>query len=216
MTSPRPTILLTGFGPFASAPDNASARLVPLLAGAAAGRFRRHRIVAEVLPVDWRQVPVRIAALLAEARPVVSLHFGVSERATGYVVEARSQNSCGATEDAGGALPISSCISLGGPDYRHSTFPARRIVARLTRLGLPAAPSDDAGSYLCNALLYHALAHLEAQPGRSRAGFIHIPTRLAEASKAGESAQRGAALDLDDAVRGGMEIIRTCLGLPEL
>jgi pyroglutamyl-peptidase len=86
------------------------------------------------------------------------------------------------------------------------TLPARLIVERLTGLGLPAELSDDAGAYLCNAVLFHGLLLSERETARCATGFIHIPTHIADTS-------RGPGLDWDGAVAGGIEIIRTCLGL---
>jgi len=67
--------------------------------------------------------------------------------------------------------------------------------------------SDDAGGYLCNAVLFHGLlcSGGNAMPGVT--GFVHIPAQIADMG-------RGSVLDWDGAVAGGLEIIRTCLGLP--
>ena len=77
MTS-HASILLTGFGAFPGIPDNATARLVPVLAGAARTAFPDHCVHAEILKTEWADAPARVEQLLAEHRPDLALHFGVA------------------------------------------------------------------------------------------------------------------------------------------
>lgn len=206
--SPRPqTILLTGFGQFPGVAENASALLVERLATSAQKKFPRRRIVAEVLPTEWVGAPKRLKQLYERERPNLALHFGVSERAKGFVIETQARNECRYAPDARGARPASRCISEAAHEALGVSIPAKRIVARLTALSIPAKLSDDAGAYLCNAVLFHALCLAEAENGTS-AGFIHIPASIAEYGTT-------RALGWDMAIAGGIEIIRACLGLPE-
>lgn len=197
-------VLLTGFGPFPGVAANATTQLVPRLANAARARFPEFEFACEILPTEWEAGPARLAALLDELQPVLALHFGVSERVVGFQVERTARNERGHIADACGALPGGACVADAGPETIQSTFPADLIVERLRALGVPVVVSDDAGSYLCNAVLYQSLS-LCGGPGQSGAvGFVHVPARLGEA---------GCALDWDKAVRGGVEIIATCLEL---
>ena len=79
----RTTVLITGFGPFPGVPVNATMRLVPELAQAAARRFAGVRIATAVLATEWAAAPRRLDQLLAEIAPDLVLHFGVSSRARG-------------------------------------------------------------------------------------------------------------------------------------
>jgi pyroglutamyl-peptidase len=198
MPHPPPTILLTGFGPFPGVPVNASARLVPRLAEIAARRFRGHRVVAKILPTDWAAGPARLRKLYARERPMVALHFGVSAQAAGFVIETRARNERSSTPDAAGALPPSAYVCDAGPAELRTLLPARTVVARLGVLDIPASLSDDAGSYLCNAILYEAVSLARTASPQVITGFVHIPTHL----------------EWDGALRGGLEIIRVCLGRP--
>ena len=210
MPSPRPTILLTGFGPFPGIAENASALLAAKLGRLAASRFRAHRVVAKVLPTEWEAAPARLAAHYAREKPRLALHFGVSERAQGFVIETSARNIRSPTPDARGALPSSASIAAGGPERMAAGVPAEAIVARLTALGLPAHVSDDAGTYLCNAVLYHALA--AARPAMT--GLVHIPALLAAEGGGTSGPAARSLLDWETAVSGGLEIIRVCLGRP--
>lgn len=93
MRRDRPVFLLTGFGPFPGAPRNASSLLIEALAKLAARRLPGFAVRAETLPTEWQAGPARLSALLDDLRPAVALHFGVSHRARGFVVETRARNT---------------------------------------------------------------------------------------------------------------------------
>jgi pyroglutamyl-peptidase len=208
----RATILLTGFGPFPGVPDNASALLVPKLAHLVARRFRAHRVVARILPTEWEAVPDRLAAHYARERPCLGLHFGVSERASGFVIETLARNVRDALPDAAGAMPRAACVVEKGPECLTTNLPTEEIVARLGALGLPACLSNDAGAYLCNTALYTALALADEGPRTPAIGFVHIPVSLER--RGNGKPVRGRRLDWEGALAGGLEIIRACLGRP--
>ncbi len=172
--SPRPqTILLTGFGPFPGVAENASALLVERLAASAQKKFPRRRIVADVLPTEWAAAPKQLEQLYARERPNLALHFGVSERAKGFVIETRARNECRYAPDARGARPPRAASPRQRTSALGVSIPAKRIVARLSALSIPAELSDDAGAYLCNAVLFHALCLAEAENRTSRGLHSH-------------------------------------------
>jgi pyroglutamyl-peptidase len=214
-SSPQ-TILVTGFGPFPGVSDNASAMLAVRLGEAARRRFRSRRIVAAVLPTEWEAAPERLADLYRRERPSVAVHFGVSERARGFVVETVARNRRDDRPDARAALPTHRELVNGSPDRLEVGLPAEAIRRRLARLGVPVALSADAGGYLCNAILYQSLCLAAAAAHPTIAGFIHIPVRIAAPLRDGSRADPAPPLHWDQALRGGIEILRACLGLPEL
>lgn len=192
-------VLITGFGSFPGVPENASAAVVERLSSAVATLPNVH-VTWRIIPVDWQVAPQQIAELIADARPDIILHFGVSSRAEGLVIEALAHNRCHSSADVCGGLPLSHKIMEDAPDILPSTFPAHSIVARLRAEGLPAQLSEDAGGYLCNTVLYTSLHHFSQN--NSCIGFVHIPTDLG-GSKGG--------LSVDDVVNGGLTILLTCL-----
>jgi len=207
----RPTIVLTGFGPFPGTAQNATAVLVPRLAAAARTRFAEHDIVGEVLPTEWRTAPETLTRLLDGCRAVLALHFGVSNNADGFQVELIGRNVRRDKKDAAGEPPPTACVVEEAPALLASTLPAEYIVARLSALGLPCRASINAGSYLCNALLYHSLnvARNLAQP--FAAGFVHVPASLIGHGKDRQDAHPDCPLDWQSATLGGLEIIAASL-----
>ena len=210
MTMRQPTILLTGFGPFPGAPINLSGALAEEIATVLARRSRTRRFVSAVLPTEWEVAPRQLARLYRELSPVLSVHFGVSEKATGLVVETMARNVCAATPDANDCLPRESCIDRNGAPCLEVSLPTRRIVSRLEACAVPARLSADAGNYICNALLYRSLQLAENAKAPAMAGFIHIPSAISGAPVAYRSASK-PALTWDQAIAGGLEAVCTAI-----
>ncbi len=192
-------MLLTGFGPFPGVEENATSKLVPEIATRAQRLNRNIAFVFEVLPVAWRDGPGRARRLVEQFNPAVVLHFGVSKAASGFMIETRAKNFCKPVADAVGELPPLGLLGGQGEAGKTSTLPCAEIVSRLQRHGLPAELSDDAGGYLCNAILFDTLSR--AQSG-TRAGFVHLPATLTSDSR---------PMTMADAARGGLEIVSVCL-----
>lgn len=205
------TILITGFGPFPGISDNATARLVPRLAAAASARWPSLRILCEVLPTEWLVAPPRVAEMLVRHRPVLALHFGVAKEAQGFEIELQGRNRCRLAPDNAGVVPAAERLLENGADAHCSNLPVDRILARLNGLGLPARASNDAGGYLCNALLYHSMRHVDGASQATLAGFVHVPACLSGTEFDGTDPPPSCPLTWDQAVRGGLEIIDVAL-----
>lgn len=211
----RPVILVTGFGPFPGAPRNASSLLAEALATAAVRSLPAYKVHAAALPTEWEAAPRRLAELVDEHDPVAAVHFGISRRARGFVVEMRARNLAANVCDARGAYPPAQCVQADGPDEIGATLPVNLIVERLRRLGLPVQLSRDAGDYLCNAILYHSLSEVRRRPaasGNLRRGFIHIPDRLLAGERRSGRPAAPSKLDWEGAVAGGLAILAACAG----
>jgi pyroglutamyl-peptidase len=205
-------LLLTGFGPFPGVPVNASGLLLARIARAARAAWPQLSTHTATLPTEWRRGPARSESAIRRLKPDVVLHFGVSARARGLVLERIGTSACLVLPDAVGALPAPATSSA--PVRCRASLPFDAIVARLRALHLPVALSDDAGSYLCNAVLYRTLALPDGLRPRV-AGFIHIPASLAGFGTDGRGADPAAPMTQAEAVDGALAIIDVCLaGLP--
>lgn len=208
----RTSVLITGFGPFPGVPINATMRLVPTLAADAARAFAGVRIATAILTTEWAAAPRALDGLLAEVRPDLVLHFGVSSRARGFEVEQRAANACMQSPDAAGLLPPGERLRADGAEHLQVSLPVPHIVARLRARGIPAFISRDAGGYLCNATLYHSLGCAREAPGR-RVGFVHIPATLGRPGAANRGRVGACRLSWEQAQAGGLEILAACLGV---
>jgi pyroglutamyl-peptidase len=213
MANARTTVLLTGFGPFPGVTANASGLLVERLAELAPRVFPGLVVRVEVLPTEWLRAPSRVATLLDRDEPDIALHFGVSSKARGFEIETVGRNRCAEVPDAAGVPPPNLFIARNGHAELMATVPVPEIVRRLRQLGLEAFASRDAGTYLCNAVLYHSLACSRHGTSMLRRGFVHIPEALVRMPMApGRRARGRSRLDWDGAIVGGIEIIATTLG----
>ena len=206
----RPRVLLTGFGPFPKVPVNVSGLLAETLAELASEALPGWDVTAHVLPTAWEEGPRVLQATLAEVAPRIAIHFGVSRKATGFEIETRARNIAAAVPDVNGRVrPRGPLDPTCGPE-RAATLPASAIVDRLRRIGIPALPSRDAGDYICNAALWHSLAeHCGA-----RTLFVHIPAGLKPPGVAIPPRTAPSRLTWNDALTGGMELIRFATRLP--
>lgn len=195
------TVLLTGFGPFPGVEVNASADLVRVVGRLARRAFSSFHFVAAVLPTEWRRAPELVATLQSSFRPCLALHIGVASGAQSVRLEACAANVCRESLDAAGLLPLASTICADGPSERRASIDVTAIASVLRGRGRPCSISDDAGGYLCNAVLYQSLASAEAR-GCGAVAFLHIPADLGSAG----------AITIDEAVAAVLDIIDAALG----
>ena len=166
------TVLVTGFGPFGDQTDNPSALAVQSLAEHWAPADGP-RLVVEVLPVSFARAGARVTELIATHRPSLVLGVGVAagrqrlglERVAVNLVDAR-------IADVDGHQPVDVPVLPGEPAALFTSLPVKACLHALQDAGLPAELSLTAGTYVCNALMFAALA---AAPTGTRAGFLHVP-----------------------------------------
>jgi pyroglutamyl-peptidase len=167
------TLLVTGFGAFPGARHNPTLDLIAALQRREA-RFARLgiRLEARVLPVIYAEIGPRLAKITAEIAPDAILHFGLAGQRKSVSIETRALNRVNLLHpDAGGSCAKQFCLVPGGPMIVRARTPTGQIAAALRRAGLVSRLSRDAGTYLCNAALYHSLVARHA----ASVGFIHIP-----------------------------------------
>ncbi len=164
-------VLVTGFEPFGPWQRNPSGETARHLDGAT---IVDAEITGLVLPVSFKRVSAPLLAAIDELRPDVVLNLGQGE-AVGVRVERVAVNRCSAPKggDNDGYEPCGEPIIPGGPDTYTSTLPVAEIVELLSNVKFNVAPSDSAGEFLCNYVMYTTLHHIATHQLPIRAGFIH-------------------------------------------
>lgn len=154
------TLLITGFEAFGGWSLNPTESVAPAVAKALG-------LPHAILPVDLRDAPARLRALRDRHRPRMTLHLGLSGRASAVQLERAALNVADfRIPDAGGRQPRGDRLVDDAPD------------GLLTRVDLHALAevvegsviSNSAGTYLCNALYFHGLL-----AGEGNALFVHLP-----------------------------------------
>jgi pyroglutamyl-peptidase len=163
-----PTLLLTGFPPFAGVARNPSEHIVAALDGS---RIGDAEVVGRLLPVSAQRTPAAVRAAIAETAPSLTLLLGVAPGRTGLSIERTAVNVLDfPVPDNDGAQPVDEPIDADGPVAYLATLPLRQIVEAWRTAGIPGYVSDTAGLFLCNAALYAALG------AGAHAGFMHLPS----------------------------------------
>lgn len=177
-------ILITGFEPFGRWQHNPSGEVAQHFHGATLGEVH---ITGQLLPVSFQRATAPLIAAIDTACPDVVLSLGLGAPG-GVRVERVAVNRCTAPPggDNDGYDPQGAPILPAGPTTYNATLPVAHIVDRLATLGFSVAPSDSAGEYLCNFVMYTALHHIRAHGLPMRAGFLHGPPLPADPGESEE------------------------------
>lgn len=164
-------VLVTGFEPFGLWQRNPSGETARHLDGAT---IVDAEITGLILPVSFQRAAAPVIAAIDELHPDVVLNLGQGS-AVGVRVERIAVNRCSAPAggDNDGYEPQGEPIVMDGPETYQSTLPAMEIVDLLSNVKFEAAPSDFAGEFLCNYVMYTTLHHIATHNLPIRAGFIH-------------------------------------------
>lgn len=169
------TLLITGFGPFPGAPFNPTQALVARLARLRRPALSGVTLIGHVFPTSYAAVDRDLPALIAKHKPDALLMFGLAGRAKHLRIELRARNALALLPDAAGAALARHAIAPGEAGARALPVPLRHFLSAARSARVKAAPSRDAGRYLCNYLCWRA-AEAAAQPGGPRlAAFVHVP-----------------------------------------
>jgi len=160
-------VLVTGFEPFGGSAVNPSQQLVEALDG---------DVAKAVLPVVYARTAAELRRVVRATEPDVVICFGQADGSTGIAIERFAHNLDEATMIDNNAVAGSGiAIDEVGPVAYPSTLPVEAIVAALRAEGIPAAPSRDAGGFLCNHVFYVLMQLLEEERPHAIGGFVHVP-----------------------------------------
>jgi pyroglutamyl-peptidase len=186
-------VLVTGFEPFDGSAVNPSQRLVAAL---------DDDVAKALLPVSYARAADELRRAVRKVEPDVVICFGQADRRTGISIERFAHNLDEATTTDNDAAPGSgTAIDTAGPIAYPSTLPVDEIVAALRAAGISAAPSRDAGGFLCNHVFYALMRLLEGRP-QAIGGFVHVPLLPEQAL-----AQDAASMPLETLVRAAQVVV---------
>jgi pyroglutamyl-peptidase len=200
----NPTVLLTGFTPFAGETVNPSWQAVSRLHGK---RIAGHRIVARELPTEFGASLTALHAAIRDLKPALVLCIGQAGGSVQLSLERVAINLDDARiADNAGACPVDRPVVADGPAAYFSTLPIKAMLLALREAGIPAEVSQSAGTYVCNHVFY-GLMHALRDRRRVRGGFIHIPYAPEQAARHPGS----PSLALETVAEGIRIAIRTAL-----
>lgn len=165
-------LLITAFEPFGQNKINTSYEAVQKLGDVAGIAIKKVR-----LPVLWEKSAEILLRNIKEFDPDAVIMCGLASGSESVRIERVGINLCGAIKDNAGVFggPESReyPIKDGGDAAYFSTFDYENILSAMRAAGIPAVQSFSAGTYICNYVLYSALASEYAK--NKKVGFIHVP-----------------------------------------
>ncbi len=189
-------ILLTAFEPFGGETVNPAQVAVRLVAGRVAGA---EIVKCPVPTVFGRAIDVAAEAMRA-VRPQAVVCVGQAGGRTAITPERAAINVEDAViPDNAGIIPVDKPVIPGGPAAYFSTLPIKAMVKAIQDIGLPAAVSNTAGTFVCNHLMYGVLHLIQNEFPLTPGGFIHVPYLVEQAVKKPEPT---FGMTLEDIIRG--------------
>ncbi|MCU0755212.1 MAG: pyroglutamyl-peptidase I [Xanthomonadales bacterium] len=160
-------ILLTGFTPFGGDAVNPSWEVARAFAGRRIGGLP---VATVQLPTTFAGAPRVLRRALREFDPQLTLCLGLARGRRALSLERVAINLIDARiPDNAGLQPIDRPVRRRGAPAHFSPLPLKRMQAAVQAAGIPCELSLSAGSFVCNAVLYHLLAE------GAHGGFLHLP-----------------------------------------
>jgi pyroglutamyl-peptidase len=168
-------VLCTGFSSFPGQAHNPTESLMHFLSKEkyTLEKDLKINLDTHVLQTSWKALNV-----FFETMPLVQydaiLAFGVAGRSRKIRLETVAKNlTIQSIPDAEGCFATASHIISDMPQKLKVQNPLNHIVDALNHTGLPCRLSRDAGSYLCNAMLYKLLVDKRLE--NTFKLFVHVP-----------------------------------------
>ncbi|MFH1530971.1 MAG: pyroglutamyl-peptidase I [Pseudomonadota bacterium] len=202
---PPVVVLMSGFEAFGGYETNPSMDALWDLEGQIIAGLEVH--VVE-LPVEWDVAWELLHDEIRTRHPRVVIATGMAgSHEMRYETNAVNEEW---GEDNAGVDPKGGPVVQDGPETLAPTLPVELMAAAVEHAGLPTTISENAGTYLCNHVMYNLLyfAAIES-PDDLLAGFIHVPPAPYEGSM--------TVGDITDAHIVGLDVIATWLeeGAPQ-
>ena len=179
-------LLVTGFGPFPGVRHNPSGQIALAIGRSARLKRQGVRIAAHELIVTYAALP-DLVELIDREKPDAILMFGIAARTKQPRLERRRENRTRPLSvDASGTRPKSRKLDETAPLIRNVRVALEPLRLAIQRQGFKPTLSNNAGAYLCNAVLFTALGEKPDAP----CIFVHVPklsrdgiTRMAKAGE---------------------------------
>lgn len=165
-------ILVTGFEPFGGNTSNPSAMAAGLLPDCIAGAD----IIKRILPVVFERAADQLIDFIHGYSPDAVVCTGLAGGRKAITPELIAVNLKNARiPDNEGQQPEWEKILPGGEDRLFTSLPVKEMTGAMAIKEIPAEISCNAGTFVCNEVMYRLLACRNKEHPGMMAGFIHVP-----------------------------------------
>jgi len=166
-------------------------------------------VATVVLPVVYGDATRALADAIAETEPTAVVALGQANGRDRVTVERVALNLVTETaaDNAGRSL-AEEPVLIGGPAAYWGTLPVVEVVSALLAAGVPAAPSPDAGGYVCNHVFYGLMHLIATERPDLRGGLVHVPCLPEQVTATG-----GPSMGLDTLARAVEVVVQTTIGV---
>ncbi|KAL9986079.1 hypothetical protein ACROYT_G000153 [Oculina patagonica] len=172
MAEGKPTVLVTGFGPFGLHQTNTSWMAVQELPNNELAE--EVNLVIKEIPVEYSAVDEQVPVLWNEVKPKLCVHVGVHGLADSVQLEMCGHNHGYNRPDESGKKCGEGCCVHGGGECLYTSLDLDRVCSEVMTAKSPClvGPSDDAGRFLCDYIYYKSLHFGQ---GKGTVAFVHVP-----------------------------------------
>ena len=166
-------VLITGFEPFGRICVNPSWEAVKQVAERPGKNVAVRKML---LPVEYEKCADLLLETAVQYRPDVILCVGVAANRSAVTPEYVAVNvKDSSTPDNAGKTCIFEKIIDEGDAALYTNLPITDVLDAIHSAGVPAAPSFDAGTYVCNNLFYRLMNDIKYNGKKIYGGFLHVP-----------------------------------------
>ncbi|CEF63142.1 Peptidase C15, pyroglutamyl peptidase I family and Peptidase C15, pyroglutamyl peptidase I-like family-containing protein [Strongyloides ratti] len=176
MSNSKPTLLLTGYGPFNHITENPSKAIVTELYKEFEDNKQNfpYNLEIKILPVSYKSVHDEMKQYYQREDIDYFIHLGVDSTSKYIIFETEAESHGYFSEDIDGCVPEDNCciVQKGGePQTLKSSFPLHKICSEMNETNdyYPIMLSTDPGKFLCSYIYYQTLYH------SPKTLFIHVP-----------------------------------------
>lgn len=165
-------ILVTGFDPFGEDRINPALEAVKRLPDDIAGA----KIIKLEIPTKFNISAEVVKEAIENYKPDYVLNVGQAGGRFAITPERVAINlDDGRIADNAGYQPLNQIIQSDGATAYFTQLPIKAMTKAIREVGLPAAVSNSAGTFVCNHIFYQVQYQRAKFFPDIKAGFIHIP-----------------------------------------
>lgn len=165
-------VIVSAFEPFGGETINPSTLILNQLPA----QIGDLELIKISLPVTFNESSQLLANAIDLHQPDYVLSLGQAGGRSTLTIEKIGINLNEAPiPDNAGQQPRNESIYPAHPDGYFTTLPIQQMLKFCREAAVPCALSYSAGTYVCNHVLFAALAHINEKKLRCKSGFVHIP-----------------------------------------